>query len=200
MSEAAHLDRLIRCLCRLPGVGRRSAERMALKLARDPKGLLAETADALREVSEKVCCCARCGVITTVERNPCRLCTDPRRDDALLCVVEDAEDILAIEKSSSFRGRYHSLMGKLSPMRGQGHNELRIDALLKRIDEGPCTEVILALNTDVESDATAGYIGDLLKSRKVKVTRLAFGLPAGSGIMYSDSVTLARALKGRQAL
>lgn len=200
MSEAAHLDRLIRCLCRLPGVGRRSAERMALKLARDPKGLLAETSEALREVSARICCCARCGVITTVEKNPCRLCTDPRRDDSLLCVVEDGEDILAIEKSSGFKGRYHSLMGKLSPMRGQGRDDLRIDALLKRVDEGHFAEVILALNTDVESDATAGYIGDLLVSRKVKVTRLAFGLPVGSGIMYSDSVTLARAIKGRQTL
>ena len=200
MNEAAHLDRLIGCLCRLPGVGRRSAERMALKLARDPKGLLADLAAALKEVGEKNCCCSRCGVITTVDKNPCRLCTDPRRDDAMLCVVEDAEDILPIERSMGFKGRYHSLMGKISPMRGQGPDDLRIDALLKRVDEGRFTEIILALNTDVESDATASYISDLLKSRKVKVTRLAFGLPAGSGIMYSDAVTLARAIKGRQAL
>ena len=118
----------------------------------------------------------------------------------MLCVVEDPNDIVPIEKSLSFKGRYHSLMGKISPMAGQAPEDLRIGALMKRIDEEKFQEVILALNTDVESDATAAYLAEMLRSRNVRVTRIAFGLPAGSGIVYSDSVTLARAMKGRQSV
>jgi recombination protein RecR len=199
MKGSAQLERLVGCLCELPGIGRRSAERMALKLARDAT-LLKELIAALREASERVRSCSRCGSITRAEEDPCRLCTDAARDGRTLCVVEDPDDILPVERSGGFRGRYHSLMGKVSPREGTGPGDLRIAALLKRIDEEGITEVILALNTDVESDATASYMCELLKDRNVKVTRLAFGLPAGSGIMYSDSITLARAIKGRQPL
>ena len=198
MSEPACLDKLIVCLARLPGIGRRSAERMALKLARDPRGLLRELALALKEVGEQVGSCSRCGALSPVGTDPCRLCTDPRRDGTLLCVVEDPTDIRAIEKSLGFTGRYHALMGRLSPMDGEGPADLRIGELEKRIPAEGVREVILALNTDVESDATARFIADRLKSMNVKVTRIAFGLPAGSGIVYSDAVTLARAMKGRQ--
>jgi recombination protein RecR len=184
-------------LSRLPGIGRRSGERMAIKLVHDPV-LLRDLTQALREATEELRCCSRCGAITRASEDPCRLCTDHRRDDALLCVVEDPSDIVLIEKSRGFNGRYHALMGRLSPMNGKGPADLRIEPLLRRVAEGKVTEVLLALNTDVESDATAGYLCHLLKDRKVKVTRLATGLPAGSGVMYADPLTLARAIEGRQ--
>lgn len=200
MNDLSCMDRLMAALCRLPGIGRRSAERMALALARDPRGLLQDLAQALQDVGKEACTCVRCGGLTHVAVNPCRLCTDPRRDAAALCVVEDANDILPLEKSSGFRGRYHTLGGRLSPMGGQGPADLRIAALIERVRAEGVKEVILALNTDVESDATASYISERLRGLNVRVTRLAYGLPAGSGIAYSDPITLARAIKGRQEM
>jgi recombination protein RecR len=197
MSALSSLDRLVACLARLPGVGRRSAERMALRLVRDPDGLLRDTVAALQDAAASLRGCERCGSVTARERNPCRLCTDSTRDGAALCVVEDPNDIPKIEESGGFRGRYHALMGRLSPMKGTGPRDLRIEDLGQRIAAEGIREVILALNTDVESDATASYLAEWLRGR-VKVTRLAYGLPAGSGIAYSDSVTLARAIQGRQ--
>ena len=200
MKVTEYLNRLSACLAELPGVGRRTAERMALKLARDPKGLLRELDEALRLVAENVQCCTKCGSVTTATENPCRLCTDASRDGSVLCVVEDPHDILTIEKSGGFRGRYHALMGKLSPMNNMGPRDIRMDALVRRLDSEGFQEIVLALNTDVESDATASYIREILRDRKVKLSRIAFGLPAGSGIMYSDAVTLTRAMKGRQPM
>jgi len=200
MSSSDILNRLVTCLARLPGVGRRSAERMALKLTRDTNGLVDELVLALRETREKLCGCSRCGSVTAVSENPCRLCTDPARDGRVLCVVEDPSDIAAIDKSGGYHGRYHALMGKLAPSKGDGPKQLRCDSLLERVDKEKIEEVILALSTDVEGDATASYVAELLKGRKVKVTRLASGLPAGSGVMYSDPVTLAKAIKGRQGM
>jgi recombination protein RecR len=200
MNSSEILNRLIICLARLPGVGRRSAERMALKLARDTNGLVDELIVALRETREKICCCSRCGSVTASDENPCRLCTDSARDGRMLCVVEDPSDILAIDKSGGYHGRYHALMGKMAPARGDGPKQLRIDSLLSRIESERIEEVILALSTDVEGDATASYIAELLKGKKVKVTRLASGLPAGSGVMYSDALTLAKAIRGRQGM
>ncbi len=191
------LDRLGKQLARLPGVGRRSAERMALGLVRDAEKLLPELIQSLETVVRTVCLCERCGAVTLREQNPCRLCTDPRRDDGLLCVVEEPGDIDTLEKSGGYRGRYHALMGKLSPMKGEGIPQLRVESLLRRVKAGGIREVVLALNSDVESDATAAYLRDAMRGSDVKVTRLAYGLPAGSGIAYSDSVTLARALQGR---
>jgi recombination protein RecR len=199
MDAQAHLHELSLSLARLPGVGRRSAERMALALARKPDD--ADTlVRALNATREHVRVCTFCGSMTPAGVDPCRLCTSPKRDDTLLCVVEDPSDIIAIEASGAFSGRYHALMGKLSPMSGQGPNQLRAEALLARLDGAAFSEIILAISTDVEGDATCSYIRELLASQDVRVTRLAFGLPAGSGIAYSDSITLDRALKGRQSV
>lgn len=197
MYSLQSLDKLTACLSKLPGVGRRSAERMAMKLVRDHDGLLKNLLAALEEAGKNVCCCSRCGSVTSVDEEPCRLCTSQSRDGSVLCVVEEPSDIVMIEKSGGFHGRYHALMGKVSPMKGDGPDNLRIKSLLERIEKEKFEEIILALSTDVEGDSTASFITDLLKDKKVKITRLAFGLPAGSGIMYSDPVTLERAIMGR---
>jgi recombination protein RecR len=194
------LDNLTRSLSRLPGVGRRSAERMAMKLAADPEGLILPLIGALEETRRTISFCSRCGAMTAVENDPCRLCTDSKRDGTVVCVVEDPSDIVAMETTGSYTGRYHALMGKISPMRGDGPNDIRIRALVRRIKDEAIEEVLLALNTDIESEATAGLIADILKARGVRVTRLAYGIPAGSGIRYADAVTLDRAIQGRQAL
>ena len=198
MSAIPPLDRLIVALARLPGVGRRSAERMAMKLVADPGGLRDDLITALQSVKDQVTVCERCGCATAKTQNPCRLCVGPGRDDAVLCVVEDPGDIPLIERSGGFTGRYHALMGRISPMRGEGPADLRLAALYKRIGQEGVKEIILALATDVEGDATAAYICEALKGRNVKVTRLAHGLPSGSAVRYSDPITLARAIKGRQ--
>ena len=195
-SEA--LEQLTAALARLPGIGRRSAARMAMRLIEDREGLLRVLSAALDEAAREVRLCNRCGAVTVAGRDPCRLCTDPARDDRVLCVVETPSDIAGIEAAGAFRGRYHALMGKLSPMKGDGPEQLRIGVLLKRVKAGGIEEVILALNTDVESDATAVYLAESLTPLGVRVTRLAQGLPVGSGIAYSDPVTLARAMQGRR--
>ncbi|MEI6211344.1 MAG: recombination mediator RecR [bacterium] len=194
---AAPLDTLIRALARLPGLGRRSAERAALALVRRPDQLLDDLVLALQQARQSVRCCECCGAFTTVEVNPCVLCTDAARDDALLCVVEEPGDILSIERSGGFRGRYHALLGKLSPAKQTGPAELRLQALAARVARGQVKEVLLALSTDMEGDATAGFIAEMLRPRGVRVTRLAFGLPADSGVGYSDALTLKRAIGGR---
>ena len=198
MSSQELLGPLITALGRLPGIGRRSAERMAIRLIREPDRLLRPLAGVLQEADQRACLCDLCGSVTARDVTPCRLCRDPGRDDTLLCVVEDPSDIAMIERSGGFRGRYHALMGKLSPMRGDGPLELRVESLLKRVAEGHVGEVVLALSTDVEGDSTAAFLAEKLHALGVGVSRLAFGLPAGSGIGYSDPVTLARAIKGRQ--
>lgn len=194
------LDNLTRALSRLPGVGRRSAERMAMKLAADPEGLILPLVAALEETRRTVTFCSRCGAMTESGRDPCRLCTDPARDGSVVCVVEDPSDIVALESTGAYAGRYHALMGKISPMRGEGPNDIRIRALVRRIKEEGIKEVLLALNTDVESDATAGLIAEILKARGIRTTRLAYGIPAGSGIRYADTITLDRAIRGRQEI
>lgn len=196
--RVAALDVLAVALGRLPGVGRRSAERMAMKLASEPERLIAPLIQALETTREQVRFCSRCGTVTEIGCDPCRLCTDVARDGRKLCVVEDPADVLAIEATGTFRGRYHALMGRISPMRGDGPNDIRLRELVRRVREEGINEVVLALNTDLESEATAGLIAGLLRERGAKVTRLAYGIPAGSGIRYADSVTLERALAGRQ--
>lgn len=192
------LDKLVQLLARLPGVGRRSAERMALALVRDSGGLLRETIAALQDAAQRVVPCSRCGNITLRVEDPCRLCTDRRRDDAVLCVVEDPSDILLMERTGAFRGRYHALMGRLSPMRGEGIHNTRVEALVERVRAEGFQEVILALNADTESDATASYLHDVLAGLKVKVSRPARGIPSGSGVGYTDATTLARAMEHRE--
>ncbi|MEG2062224.1 MAG: recombination mediator RecR [Kiritimatiellia bacterium] len=192
------LDNLIHALSLLPGFGRRSSERAALALVRRPETLLDTLVRALEEARETVCLCSQCGAFTDHTADPCPLCTRTDRENTLLCVVEDPADIHAIEGSGAFRGRYHALMGKLSPGRQTGISELRIAALIQRVQAEGIKEILLALSTDLEGDATATYIAEQLANQPVRITRLAFGLPCGSGIAYADPLTLRRAVNGRQ--
>ena len=185
-------------LAKLPGFGRRSASRAALALVRERERLAEPLMAALRAAHDSVRCCSRCGAFTTVDRDPCDMCTDATRDGSVLCVVEEPADIVSIEASGAFHGRYHALGGKLSPARRMGPEKLRIAALADRVAKEGASEVLLALSTDMDGDATAGYIAEVLKDSGVKVTRLAFGLPADSGIAYSDPLTLKRAIAGRR--
>jgi recombination protein RecR len=191
------IDELEAALSKLPGFGRRSAARAALALVREPQRLLEPLAFALGEAREKVKCCSRCGAFTTVDRDPCDFCTDATREGNSVCVVEEPADIVSIESSGAFRGRYHSLGGKLSPSRRLGPEKLRLRELADRVRDEGMTEVLLALSTDMEGDATAGYIAELLRGSGARVTRLAFGLPVDSGIAYSDPLTLRRAIANR---
>ena len=191
------VEELEKCLAKLPGLGRRSAARVALALVRERARLADPLLASLKIACESVCCCSRCGAFTTRDADPCALCADPARDGRVVCVVEEPSDIVALEASGAFRGRYHVLGGKLAPARRQGPEKLRIARLFERIAQEGFEEVFLALSTDMDGDATAGYIAELLKGAPVKVTRLAFGLPADSGIAYSDPLTLKRAIQGR---
>jgi len=191
------LAQLTDALGKLPGIGRRTAERLAVHLARNPSGVARELAETLEAARSRLAACRLCGTVTPKDENPCRLCSDARRDDAILCVVEDPSDIALLERSGEYHGRYFALMGKLSPMRGEGIGELRLPALLERAAQAK--EVLLALNCDVESEATASYLRHVLSQKlpEVKVSRLALGIPAGSAIAFSDPVTLGRAIRGR---
>ncbi len=195
--HVAALDKLAESLGRLPGVGRRSAGRMAARLAAEPDGLAALLASSLESVRREVRFCSRCGTLTTTDHDPCLYCTDTTRDGSVLCVVEESSDVEAIEETGAYQGRYHVLGGRISPLRGEGPNDIRLRALIRRVREDKVTEVILALNTDMEGEATAGLIRGLLRERGVRVTHPAYGLPAGSGVRYADAVTLGRALEGR---
>lgn len=188
---------LERCLSRLPGFGRRSAARAALALVREPGRLLEPLLAALATAKGRVRCCSRCGAFTTVDCDPCATCTDLTRDGSVVCVVEEPADIVTIEASGAFRGRYHCLGGKLAPTRRMGPEKLRFAELVDRVVREGFSEVLLALSTDMEGDATAGYAAEVLKGTGAKVTRLAFGLPADSGIAYSDPLTLKRAILHR---
>jgi recombination protein RecR len=169
-----------------------------MAIAIDRNGLAAELVKAIEGLTKEVCLCEKCGNITTVNVNPCAICTDSRRESGILCVVEEPGDVLIIERSGGYHGRYHVLMGRLSPMKGSSPSDLNMERLKERVIKEQIKEVILALSTDVEGDTTASYIIELLKDTNVLITRLAFGLPAGSAIMYSDSVTIAKAIQGRQ--
>ncbi len=189
---------LTAALSRLPGIGPRSAERLALHLVQSEAGTVRSLAEAILAARERIGFCRVCGALT--ERQPCALCDDPRRDAALICVVERPTDIFSIEKSGAFHGRFHVLGGKISPLNGVGPEDLRIAELETRLGSEPIQEVILALGTDVEGDATGHYLAKRLAPRGVKVSRLAHGLPAGSGLEFADEVTLSRALEGRTSI
>ena len=189
---------LTAALSRLPGIGPRSAERLALHLVQSEMGAVRALADAILAARERISLCRVCGALT--ERQPCALCDDPRRDAALVCVVERPTDIFSIEKSGAFHGRFHVLGGKISPLNGVGPEDLRIAELETRLGSEPVKEIILALGTDVEGDATGHYLAKRLASRGVKVSRLAHGLPAGSGLEFADELTLSRALEGRTSI
>jgi len=187
---------LIAALRRLPGIGPRSAERIALHLAQSDPEQLRSLADALVRTSSQVQTCRLCGGLT--EQQPCPICEDPRRDHSLVCVVERPVDIVSIEKTGSFRGVYHSLDGRLSPTDGIGPEDLRIGELEQRLQSEPIKEIVLALPTDVEGDATCFYLARQFGGRGVRVTRLAHGLPAGSALDFADELTLSRAIEGRR--
>jgi len=200
MSAVESLDRLKTLLAKLPGVGKRSADRMAVAMARNRDGYLSELASVIQQVSRDVVSCSLCGSMTPAAENPCRLCRDPRRDDALVCVVEEPGDIDLIEQTGLFRGRYHALMGRLAPARGDASAVGRIQQLVQRVQKGGVKEIILALNSDLESDATAQFLVEKLAATPVTITRLARGIPAGSGLAYADTVTLQAAFKHRTSM
>lgn len=189
---------LLTALGELPGIGPRSAERLALFLVQAPPELSRRLAQALLEARQRVQTCHRCGALT--ESQPCPICAEARRDPAILCVVERPVDILLLEKAGGFRGRYHVLGGKLSPLNGVEPEDLRVRELEERLAPEGVREVILALPTDVEGDATCHYLARQLAPRGVRVTRLAHGLPVGSGLEYADELTLSQALAGRQPM
>jgi recombination protein RecR len=188
---------LITELKHLPGVGPRSAERIAIWLLQSVKADVPALAAALTNAKADIVACPVCGFFAV--RGSCQLCEDPKRDDLILCVVEQATDVLPLERSGAFRGRYHCLGGKLSPLDRVAPEDLRIPALLQRIDAAPVNmEVILALGADVEGEATANYLVGLLGGRQCRLTRIAQGLPAGGGLEHADALTLMRAIQGRR--
>ena len=191
---------LEKCLAKLPGLGRRSASRAALALVREKDRLLKPLAEALDIAAARVVCCSKCGAFTVSGNDPCVFCTDQMRDSKILCVVEEPADISSIESTGAFRGRYHSLGGKLAPARHMGPEKLRFAQLVDRVVGEGVEEVLLAISTDMDGDATAGYVAAILRGTGAKVTRLAFGLPADSGIAYSDPLTLRRAIGGRMVV
>lgn len=190
------LSRLIGELSRLPGVGPKTASRLAHHLLKISTSDARALAEAILEVKEKLFHCSACNAITDID--PCRICSDPQRDPRILCIVEEPFNIQPIERTGEYSGRYHVLMGALSPQRGIGPDELRVAGLLDRL-EG-IDEIVLATNPDVEGEATALYLARLLRPHVVKVTRLAFGMPVGGDIEYTDEVTLARSFAGRREI
>lgn len=189
---------LIAGLSKLPGVGPRSAERIALHLVQTETGVVKNLADTIVMARERIQFCETCGALT--EKSPCSICRDPRREGSLVCVVERAVDILSIEKSGTYRGKFHALGGKISPLDGVEPEDLRITELEKRLVAEPIKEVVIALGTDVEGDATSNYLAKRLARPGLKISRIAYGLPAGSGLEYADELTLSRALEGRREM
>lgn len=197
--SSALLEALITELTRLPGLGRKSAQRIAFHMLRTSEADARRLADAIVDLKSKVTDCEICGNVT--ETQPCALCADTRRDASLLCVVEQPMDVLALERTGEFRGRYHVLKGALSPVDGIGPDQLRLTELLRRVKEGPVREVIVATNPTAQGEATALYIARILQSvPDLSVTRIARGVPMGSDLEFSDQVTLARALSGRKEI
>ena len=195
MTQVGPLVRLVEQFQRLPGIGAKSAQRLAFYLLRQPRGDVDALIDAMRDVKEKVTYCSVCSNIT--DSDPCFYCTDPGRDRTVLCVVEDPHNVAAVENTGEFKGTYHVLMGALSPLQGIGPDDLKIKGLLDRVRDGDVAEVILATNPNVEGESTAIYLAKLLKPLGVRVTRIAMGLPVGSDIDYADEVTMNKAMSGR---
>lgn len=192
------LNRLVAQLAKLPGIGEKTAQRLAFHILRAPPEYARDLSQAIAEVKEKIHLCPRCFSLT--EHELCGFCQDARRDDRVLCVVENISDLLAIERTREFKGRYHVLHGVLSPLEGVGPDQLRIKELLGRLDDGKVEEVIVATNPDVEGEATALYLCRLLKPAGIRMSRIAQGLPMGGDLEYADQATLARALSARREL
>lgn len=198
MAIADPIARLVKELARLPGIGEKSAQRLAFHVLEAGAGYATALAEAIVGVVRDVRLCSTCQTLT--DRDPCSICADPRRDAKLLCVVESVPDLLAVERTHEFRGRYHVLHGALSPLEGVGPSSLKIRELLVRLEHEPADEVVIATNPDVEGEATALYLQKLLKPLGIRVTRIAQGVPMGGDLEYADQVTLARALVGRREL
>lgn len=192
------LEKLIEELRRFPGIGPKTAQRLAFYLLGRPREEVVEMARAMVQAKDKLRFCSRCGCLT--EADLCTYCRDPRREQALLCIVQEPRDVLVLERTGQYRGLYHVLHGALSPLDGLGPEELRLPLLVKRIAEQEIREVIIATNPNVEGDATAAYIAQLVKPLGIKVTRIAFGLPVGGDLEYADDLTLSRALEGRREM
>ena len=191
------VENLVSQLTRLPGVGTRTAHRLAFHLLRVPKDEAQALSDAIEDVKERVRFCSECGNLTEEER--CEICRDERRDRALVCVVEQPADLISVERTHEYRGLYHVLGGALSPIDGVEPGHLRIDELMSRVERNGIKEVVLATNPNMTGEATAAYLADRLRGR-VRVTRLASGLPVGGDLEYADEVTLGRALTGRREM
>ena len=189
---------LTAALAKLPGVGPRSAERIALHLVQAEPAVVKHLADTILTARERIRFCETCGALT--EASPCSTCTDSRRDAALVCVVERAVDILSVERSGTYRGKFHVLGGKISPLDGMEPDDLRIRELEQRLAGEPIREIIIALGTDVEGDATSNYLAKRMARSGLKISRIGFGLPAGSGLEFADELTLNRALEGRREM
>jgi recombination protein RecR len=194
----APIERLVAALRRLPGIGEKSATRLAFFLLTAPEGVVAELADAISRVKREIVLCAECFDLTDV--SPCAVCRDPKRDPGVVCVVEEPADRAAIERSGGFDGRYHVLGGTLSPLDGIGPEALRIAELEARVRRGGVREVILATNPNAEGDATAHWIAERLADLGVRVTRIAYGMPLGGDLEYADHVTVGRSLANRKEL
>ena len=198
MQRPDPLTKLIEQLQRLPGIGAKSAQRLAFHILKTPREDVDRLSDAMREVKDRVTYCSVCSNIT--DADPCYYCTHPGRDPRVICVVEEPENVTAVEKTRDFRGRYHVLMGALSPLQGIGPDELKIKPLLSRVAGGNIEEVILATNPNVEGEATAIYLAKLLKPLGVRVTRIAMGVPVGSDLDYADEFTMGKAMEGRREM
>jgi recombination protein RecR len=190
------LARLVEQLQKLPGIGAKGAQRLAFHILKNPRDDAERLVEAIRDVKEKVTYCSTCNNIT--EHDPCAFCTSPSRDQRLICVVEEPQNVSVVEKTREFRGVYHVLMGALSPLHGVGPDDLKITGLLARVAGDAVDEVILATNPTVEGEATALYLARLLKPLGVRVTRIAMGIPVGSDLEYADEVTMTRAMEGRR--
>jgi recombination protein RecR len=196
MAVADPIARLVKELAKLPGIGEKSAQRLAFHILKAGPAYAGDLAAAIAGVVRDVSLCSTCQTLT--DQDPCPICKDERRDPRTVCVVEGVPDLLAIERTHEFRGRYHVLHGALSPLDGVGPGDLKIRELLVRLEQAPVDEVVLATNPDVEGEATALYLTKLLKPLGIKVTRIAQGVPMGGDLEYADQVTLARALAGRR--
>lgn len=198
MAQADPIARLVQQLGRLPGIGEKTAQRLAFHVLRAPDSLARELAAALLDVKDKVRPCSVC--MNLGAEDPCALCRDPRRDEQLVCVVAQPSDLLAIERTGGFRGRYHVLHGLLSPLDGVGPGDLRVRELVERIGAGNVTEVIVATSPNVDGETTALYLARLVKPLGVRVTRIASGVPIGGELEYADGVTISRALDARREM
>jgi recombination protein RecR len=197
MYEGAIQD-LIDALGRLPGIGPKSAQRIAFHILQADSEIADSLVDAVRTVKERVKFCTECGNVS--EEGQCRICRDPRRDPSKICVVEESKDVIAIERTREFRGKYHVLGGAISPIDGIGPDQVRIRELMQRLADSTITEIILATDPNLEGEATATYLARLIKPMGISVSRLASGLPVGGDLEYADEVTLGRAFEGRTSL